>query len=101
MNVKSFAGAALMGFGFVCGALSATAQADTINPVDTRNLCAPAQSASSGPLTREQVVNAMQAEKANGCWELSQFHYPAPYDQPLRAHVLAMQQAAARNTSAQ
>ncbi|CAM2139886.1 putative DUF4148 domain-containing protein [Pararobbsia alpina] len=100
-NMKSLAGAALIGLGLACAALSASAHADTINPVDTRNLCAPTQPASTGPLTRAQVVAAMQAEKANGCWELSQFHYPAPYDQPLRAHVLAMQQAAARNTSAQ
>ena len=60
-----------------------------------------AVSANTGPQTREQVVNTMREEKANGCWELTQFHYPAPYDAPLRAHVLAMQQAAAKNGSEQ
>lgn len=83
------------------GMLSGAAWAGTVNPVDTRGLCAPATPATTGPLTREQVIHAMNEQKANGCWELSQFHYPAPYDAPLRAHVLAMQQAAARNGSAQ
>ncbi len=97
MNAKMLAQAALL----VMSVVSGTTWADTINPVDTRTLCAPKQPATSGPLTREQVVDAMHAEKANGCWTLSQFHYPAPYDAPLRAHVLAMQQAAARNATTQ
>ncbi len=97
MKAKSLATVCVLALGMLSGA----AWAGTVNPIDTRGLCAPTSPASTGPLTREQVVDAMNKEKANGCWELSQFHYPAPYDAPLRAHVLAMQQNAARNGSAQ
>ena len=96
MLIRWMAGAGLLA-ATLC---AAPAWADTINPVDTRNLCQ-AEPAPTGPLTREQVVAAMRREKANGCWELSQFHYPAPYDAPLRAHVLAMQQSAAKGTATQ
>lgn len=97
MNTKSIAQAALLALTVVSG----PTWADTINPADTRALCVATQPASTGPMTREQVIDAMHAEKANGCWALTQFYYPAPYDAPLRAHVLAMQQAAARSATTQ
>jgi hypothetical protein len=95
------AGALALAIGAAALLSTTDALADTSAPLDARHVCEATQPATNAPLTREQVVAAMREEKANGCWELSQFHYPAPYDAPLRAHVLAMQQERAKNTTAQ
>lgn len=83
----------LGGLGFLVAAMFASsAWAGVQGNTDAQNVCAAAAPTTSGPLTRQQVVDQMRQEKANGCWELSQFHYPAPYDTAIRAHVLALQQ---------
>ena len=88
MKAKSLGGLGIL----LAAMFTSSAWAGVQGSTDAQSVCASSAPATSGPLTRQQVVDQMRQEKANGCWELSQFHYPAPYDTALRAHVIAMQQ---------